>query len=439
MFVDRTFFKNRTSDYTDPARDPRGWSHHKAKLRAEFTACKSSIDRELASLWIRSATLILTSDNLAIVAGMFAICVFDVDILARRAKNGSSVAAGVAEQKGHAAVKVLGVLKARPTASTFPPNPGMEIEMKKRLVCTTLLAAIGLPALAMAQNAPAGAPGSMQPTEAMGAAPASPNTGALHFGADLNLTTSYFYRGYNQEDVGLIFQPNVYGYTDIITADKNATLSGLQAKVGLWNSLQSEQTASDGVWYEADLYGSLTATFMNQYYATVQYTWYSYPEDAFENIHELGVAAGITDVTNFWDKSENKMFTLPVEYGVYWELEDGNGDEDIYTELKVTPTFAFGDEWVPSFGKPKLEIPIVLGGSFDGYYIDDDGHNDTIGYLSAGAKLTLPMNFIPEKYGTWNLVGGVNYIWCISDSTEAANDGGEDYEVQGTIGVSMTY
>jgi hypothetical protein len=292
--------------------------------------------------------------------------------------------------------------------------------MKKSLLCTTIAAALAVPSLAMAQDA-------------------SPNTGALHFGADLNFTTSYFFRGYNQEDIGLIFQPNVYGYSDLITADKDSTLSALRAKVGLWNSLQSEQTASDGIWYESDLYADVTATFMNTYYARVGWTYYTYPEDAFESIQEIGLAGGIIDVTNFWDKSEGKSFTMPLEYGVYWETSDGNGDQDIYTELKLTPTFAFGDEFVPSFGKPTLQIPVVLGGSFDGYYTDDDGGHENFGYVSVGATLGLPMTFVPAKYGSWTLNAGVNYIYLIADSAENANDGGEDYELQGMVGVSMTY
>ena len=314
--------------------------------------------------------------------------------------------------------------------------------MKKSVLCSTLVAALGMPALAFAQPmAPMNTPTAAQPTASMGMNEPSgqTNQGALHFGADLNFATSYFFRGYNQEDIGLIFQPNVYGYTDLITADADSTLSGLRAKVGLWNSLHSEQTASDGFWYEADLYASLTANFASDYYATLLFTYYTYPDDAFESIQEFGLAGGIVDVTNYWDKSEGKMFTMPLEYGVYIETSDGNGDEDIYTELKLTPTFAFGNEFVPSFGKPTLSIPMVLGGSFDGYYTDDDGGHENLGFFSVGASMSLPMEFMPAKYGTWNLVGGINYIYLIADSAENANDGGEDYELQGTIGVSMTY
>jgi hypothetical protein len=294
--------------------------------------------------------------------------------------------------------------------------------MKKNLLCATLAAALAMPAFAMA------------------AEEVSPNTGAIHFGADLNFTTSYFFRGYNQEDTGLIFQPNIYGYTDLITdADKNSVLTGLRAQVGLWSSLQSEQTASDGFWYETDLQASLTATFASDYYAALRFTYYAYPDDAFESVQELGVAGGIVDISKWWDKSETKSFTLPAEFGIYKEISDGNGDQDTYWELKVTPTIALGDETIPSFGKPTLSFPVVLGGSFDGYYTEDDGSNEEFGYVSVGANLGLPMKFVPAKYGSWTLNAGVNYIYLIADSAENANDGGEDYELQGNIGVSMTY
>ena len=293
--------------------------------------------------------------------------------------------------------------------------------MKKSLLCTTIAAALAMPALALAEDA-------------------APNTGAIHFGADLNLTTSYFFRGYNQEDSGVIFQPNIYGWTEILPdADKNSTVSSLKAQVGLWNSFQSEQTASDGIWYEADIYGSLTATIATDYYASLRFTYYTYPDNAFESIQEFGIAGGVIDATNWWDKSANKMFTMPLEYAIYRETDDGNGSEDTYTELKIIPTFAFGDEFVPSFGKPVLTIPVILGGSFDGYYTDDNGHNATLGYLSVGANLALPMTFMPAKYGSWTLNAGVNYIWDIADSASNANDGGTDYELQGMVGVSMAY
>lgn len=319
--------------------------------------------------------------------------------------------------------------------------------LKKRSLAAVLFA-VSAAAPAFAQPAPTGVDPSVSPmpskTQQPMVQPApvpdnNVNNGALHFGADLNFATSYFFRGYNQEDTGLIFQPNVYAFSDVIAGDENSTLSGLRVKVGSWNSFHSEQTFSDDAWYESDLYGVVTATFQNKYYASVGVTDYTYPGDAFNSIWELGVSAGINDVTNFWDTSADKPFTLPVEIGLYKELSDGNGDEDFYAELKATPTLATTYDMIPGFGKASISFPIVLGTSLDGYYIDGDGHNEFWGYIQGGVNVGLPMTFIEPKYGNWTLNAGVNYIQCLANSARLANDGGTSYEVQGVIGVSVSY
>ena len=316
---------------------------------------------------------------------------------------------------------------------------------KRMFAAAALLAAI--PSFAIAQSAgPAGAQTSVAPSKTQQPLPQpepvpdnNVNNGALHFGADLNVATSYFFRGYNQEDTGFIFQPNVYAFTDVIKADDDATLSGLRVKVGSWNSFQSKQTASDGDWYESDLYGVVTATFMNKYYVSVGYTDYTYPDNAFNSIQEIGVSGGVNDVTNFFDSSTDKPFTMPAEIGFYKEINDGNGPEDWYAELKLTPTLATTYDMIPGFGKATVSFPLILGTSLDGYYLDSDGHNEFFGYLQGGVNVGLPMTFIEPKYGTWTLNAGVNYIQELANSARFSNDGGETYEVQGLIGVSMTY
>ena len=308
-------------------------------------------------------------------------------------------------------------------------------------------AAAAVPSLAMAQSeGPAGSQTSVSPSKTQQPLPQpepvpdnNVNNGALHFGADLNVATSYFFRGYNQEDTGFIFQPNVYAYTDVIQADEDATLSGLRVKVGSWNSFHSKQTLSDDAWYESDLYGVATATFANKYYVSVGYTDYTYPGNAFNSIMEIGVTGGINDVTNFFNSTTDKPFTLPVEVGFYKEFDDGNGPEDFYMEVKATPTLATTYDMIPGFGKASISFPIVLGTSLDGYYLDSDGHNEFFGYIQGGITVGLPMTFIAPKYGNWTLNAGVNYIQCLADSTEFANDGGTNYEVQGLVGISVIY
>src|SRR5690606_5782290 len=75
-----------------------------------------------------------------------------------------------------------------------------------------------------------------------------PNTGAISFSASQTITSSYFFRGYNQEDIGLIYQPGVAATISILDSDD----LDITATIGTWNSFHSEQTGSTNTWYESD-------------------------------------------------------------------------------------------------------------------------------------------------------------------------------------------
>lgn len=285
--------------------------------------------------------------------------------------------------------------------------------MKKRLLSAALLAALVVPSFAKAEDA-------------------APNTGAFHFGADLNLTSSYFFRGYNQEDTGLIFQPNIYTTFNAVSSDDVT----VDLKLGSWNSFHSEQTASDDSWYESDLYALATVGAYG-FNFNVGYTFYTYPGDAFNTIQELGFSTSFNDKKLF-EEAGLKGFTLNPTVGWYFETDDGNGDEDQYIELGLYPTYQLDMDNVPVIGKSKLTVPIVLGMSPDGYYLGSDAHNAFFGYFSVGTTFSMPLD-VPAKYGSWTANVGLNYIQMLADSTELSNDGGTDYELQGFVGVSMSY
>jgi hypothetical protein len=292
--------------------------------------------------------------------------------------------------------------------------------MKRRslwgLALSAALAAV--PTAVLAQDAPTTAE-----AEAV-----DPNTGKLTLTGGIDYTTSYFFRGYNQEDTGFIFQPYVT-VTAALVANDNFTLNGY---VGTWNSFHEEKTlaAATGpsTWYESDIYGGLDFVFGKFTLGTV-YTFYTYPNGAFNTIQELGFKVSYDDTDFMKDKG---FFALKPYAAIYFETKDGNGTEDTYLEVGVTPSFALGDSGVT------LSVPVVVGMSVDDYYLDDDGDNEFLGYASVGAFASLPLPF-GSDYGAWTLTGGVQYIQLFADSAEAVNDGGTDYELLGKVGVSFAY
>ena len=155
--------------------------------------------------------------------------------------------------------------------------------MKNRLLCSAMaLAALAVPSVGLAAEE----------------ATTAPNTGAVHFGVDTTLTTAYFFRGYNQEDGGIILHAEHQRQLEAFKSD-DVTVN---LKVGSWNSFHSQRTAGTGMWYESDLYALASITLSNGFTFNVGYTDYVYPDPSFKSIHEIGVST-VYDYTKILPKA----------------------------------------------------------------------------------------------------------------------------------------
>ncbi len=286
----------------------------------------------------------------------------------------------------------------------------------RELLCAAALACgLAVPVIVIAEEA------------APGARPAV-NNGAFGIAGGVDYATSYFFRGYNQEDIGAIVQP----YATLTWKLAETDSFTLSYYLGTWNSLHSEQTlkvSGPAVWYESDFYTGVDISFGPITLGAI-YTAYMYPNGSFGTIQEVGFKATFDD-TELWKKANVPVAFKPYA-AWYFEVQDSNGPTDQYIEVGVAPSFAIPN--VPL----ALSVPMALGLSPDGYYIDSSGHNDFFGYASIGltASYTLP---VPAKFGSWSIVGGVQYIYLFADSAQNANDGGTNDELLGKVGLAFSY
>ena len=269
--------------------------------------------------------------------------------------------------------------------------------------------------------------------EVMDEEPAGPNAGKLSFSGGTDFTTAYFFRGYNQEDQGVIGQPYLTLFAKLSDSDEFK----VTGYVGTWNSVHSESTLADASsgpdsWYESDFIagvdvssGAFTVGFI--------YTLYTYPNGAFESIQELGVKLA-------WDDSEFQKgrlgFALKPYVAAYAETGDRNGSEDWYGEAGIAPgIYTFNED-----GKypVAISVPLTVGLGLKDYYFDEGGDEEILGYASAAVTASVPLAFIPADYGSWNVTGTFQYLYLNAEGLQAANHG-DDYELIGKIGLAFAY
>jgi hypothetical protein len=259
-----------------------------------------------------------------------------------------------------------------------------------------------------------------------------PNRGNVSVGVGVEFPTAYFFRGILQEDDGFIAQP--FLETNIKVYEGEGPLNSVSAKLGVWNSFQSE---SPGLpedpkgWYEADLYGGLTFGLFEKLQAGVIYTAYISPNDSFGTVQEIAFKLA------FDDSELLGPFALSPSVLFAFELEgqaDAGADEGVYFQLGIQPGFKLLED---TSYPVSVTFPMVLGLSLDDYYEFNTGNDDTFGYFDLGLVVGIPLAFIPAAYGAWEIHAGVHFFF-LGDNLEAVN-GGDSFEAVGTFGISMTY
>ncbi|HEX8339470.1 MAG TPA: TorF family putative porin, partial [Tepidisphaeraceae bacterium] len=260
-----------------------------------------------------------------------------------------------------------------------------------------------------------------------------PNTGGLTFTGSVDVASNYYFRGYLQENEGLILQPAFSIATKPMAFDDFSV--GLT--LSTWNSFHSENTLSDGdgagAWYENDIYGQVPIT-VGKFIFTPIYTLYQYPNGAFETIQEVGATLSFDDTGAYTGLgSWAEGLALKPYIAAYYEIDDAGGEENGYWEVGIAPGYTFD---LGQFSLP-LTFPIMLAGGWDDFYTDSDGDNETLGYLQVGVTTSIPLP-IPEEYGVWSVNAGGYYQYLIADSAEAANNDSNDV-FWGKIGISFVY
>jgi hypothetical protein len=271
---------------------------------------------------------------------------------------------------------------------------------------------------------------------ATASAQADPNPGALTITAGLDFPTLYFFRGIRQEvDPKLTMWP--FGDLGIALYSGDGGLKSASVNVGVWNSLHTGSSGSDGptggLHYEEDFYTTLGLGFGGGFTVGTTFTAYTSPNAMFTTVKEISFKVSKAHML-----APYGVLAFEIGGDESGQADSGHtfgGSKGTYLELGVGPSWPLGD------GLATLAVPVKLGLSLSNYYerIDDAGDvtDDAFGFFDIGGLVTFPLKGIPASFGSWNFHAGLDLL-MFGDTTQALNKD-ESTQVVFLAGIGLTY
>ena len=255
-----------------------------------------------------------------------------------------------------------------------------------------------------------------------------PNTGLMSFAGGVDLASAYYFRGIPQEDQGVVIQPTLEMSMQHIEQGDNNPI-GLSTTYGTWNSLHSNTPGNP--WYESDFYMGFALQCPSGFEFGLSYVYLYGPNSGDMLSEDLAFSLSFDDSPHTSKFMENNFgpslasFSLAPYVVLIQEIDghsDGRGAGDnggnlgTLLQLGVQPSVQTdivdnlcGTEDYPL----TLSLPMELGLSLEDYYETGTGADSdrTFGYFSLGLMGSVPVGFIPTKYGSWSFSGALYILW----------------------------
>jgi hypothetical protein len=257
-----------------------------------------------------------------------------------------------------------------------------------------------------------------------------PNPGALTFTGALDVLPGvpYIFRGIVQEsDPKLTLWP--YADLGIALMSGDGGLSSVGVNFGVWNSLQTGSSGSDGptdrLHYEEDFYATLALGFKGGVALGTTFTAYTSPNGMFTTVEELSFKVSKTHMLSPYG-------VIAFEMGETGQA-DGGANKGTYLELGVGPSWPLGG------GAATFTVPVKIGMSLKDYYEGPAG-DQKFGFFDVGGLVSVPLRGVPSQYGAWNFHAGADLLFFPGeDSVLRLLNDGESSKLVGLFGIGLSY
>ncbi|MDB5323169.1 MAG: hypothetical protein JWN40_4800 [Phycisphaerales bacterium] len=251
----------------------------------------------------------------------------------------------------------------------------------------------------------ANAPNGSAPLYLAMAAEEAPN---IHGFANVSFGTSYITpRGLVVENAGVVIQP-VAGL--VLPIGDIGFLKNYTLVAGVWNSINSAQGDTDvGPWNEMDFFFSMSANVTPEINLNLTYGAWNFPQSSLNKPsteHNIDLKVSYADKWFGPDFSLNPYIDIFYEIGGSSTVVQGRNGGTGYLEVGIVPTYTLKaiDGWPIT-----LTFPTYFSVGPEEYWGTGANKSGHFGVLSTAVNASVPLKFIPTRYGHWHADFGVQY------------------------------
>jgi hypothetical protein len=240
--------------------------------------------------------------------------------------------------------------------------------------------------------------------------------------AELTVADKYIYHGYVVEDHGPVVQPYLELFENFYYKN-DGFLNSISFKFSLFSSIQfhdqrhSQDEKPLRWWYELQIEPGIEFILAKELTFTASYLRFESPNNAFRSSDAVELNLTMDD------KRELGAFALYPHLSWIAPLSVGSqtNDDGNYFEIGIAPRRVFAKSSRYPF---TLTVPATVGLGDKRYYVGDN-----FGFVSIGAKLAVPLTFVPGVGDKCEFSASATYYYLGDAPANLSNNGDRNQSV----------
>lgn len=245
-------------------------------------------------------------------------------------------------------------------------------------------------------------------------------------------------RGLVVENKGLVMQP-VGGLVFPLDDPKGSCFSDTAFIGGIWNSINTHQNQTQvGAWNEVDFFATLATKLYKNIGLSLTYTPFISPPHNFKTEHNIEFAISYDDTQYLHEFALHPYSKIFVAVSGDSTVVTGKRGKTFDVESGIVPGYTY--KGITNY-PISFQLPVFITVGPTDYWGSASGGN--LGVFSASLNASMPLSFIPKRWGNWHADAGFTYYSLLNKNLRLASrilgTGGDSNQYVGTVGIGFNF